>query len=160
MAESRIASVEGFQFSFHREDPERPVRKVMDRWVLQDWVCQVEYKGDWSHFTIHEFNDGVFEPSAVQGVFSDFPGAAAVEVTTRWLQRRIDEAVKQLSAQAYEVALRQIGDSREAMDRSAEFLKIVIPAEHRESRDPGVPPPGPRIKSGVTKYFAGAWRRT
>lgn len=91
MAESRIASVEGFQFSFHREDPERPVRKVMDRWVLQDWVCQVEYKGDWSHFTIHEFNDGVFEPSAVQGVFSDFPGAAAVEVTTRWLQRRIDE---------------------------------------------------------------------
>ena len=38
------------------------------------------------------------------------------------LQRRIDEAVKQLSAQAYEVALRQIGDSREAMDRIVEVL--------------------------------------
>lgn len=91
MAESRIASVEGFQFSFHRQDPETPIRKVLDRWVLQDWVCQVEYEGEWCLFSIHEFNDGVFEPSAVQGVFSDFAGAAAVEVTTRWLQRRLEE---------------------------------------------------------------------
>ncbi|EME69368.1 hypothetical protein H261_13793 [Paramagnetospirillum caucaseum] len=91
MAESRIASVEGFQFSFHTQDPETPIRKVQDRWVKQDWACQVEYEGEWCLFTIHEFNDGVFEPSAVQGVFSDFAGAAAVEVTTRWLQRRLDE---------------------------------------------------------------------
>lgn len=91
MAESRIASVEGFQFSFHQEDPETPVRKVQYRWVVKDWVCQVEYKDEWSLFTLHEFNDGVFEPSAVQGVFSDFAGAAAVEVTTRWLERRIEE---------------------------------------------------------------------
>lgn len=91
MAESRIASVEGFQFSFHIQDAEKPVRKVLDRWVMRDWTCQVEYEGEWCVFTIHEFNDGVFEPSAVQGVFSDFPGAAAVEVTTRWLQRRLEE---------------------------------------------------------------------
>ena len=38
---------------------------------------------------LHEFNDGVFEPSAVQGVFSDFAGAAAVEVPTRWAFRSI-----------------------------------------------------------------------
>lgn len=92
MSESRIASVEGYQFSFQREDASRPVRRINDRWVIYDWVCQVEYQGDWSHFTIHEFNDGVFEPSAVQGVFSDFAGAAAAEVTLRWLQRRLDES--------------------------------------------------------------------
>jgi len=91
MAETRIASVEGFQFSFQREEAERPIRKVKDRWVLQDWVCQVEYKGEWSRFTLHEFNDGVFEPSATQGVFSDFAGAAAAEVSVRWLLRRIEE---------------------------------------------------------------------
>jgi hypothetical protein len=91
MAESRIAYVEGYQLSFHRQDPQAPIRKVQSRWVFQDWLCQVEYQGDWSTFTVHEFNDGMFEPSAVQGVFSDFAGAAAVEVTTRWLQRRIEE---------------------------------------------------------------------
>ncbi len=91
MAESRIASVEGFQFSFHTQEAETPIRKVLDRWVMRDWICQVEYEGEWCLFTIHEFNDGMFEPSAVQGVFSDFPGAAAVEVTTRWLQRRLEE---------------------------------------------------------------------
>ncbi|CAA7620582.1 conserved hypothetical protein [Candidatus Terasakiella magnetica] len=91
MAESRIASVEGFQFSFQREEAERPIRKVNSRWVLQEWVCQVESDGTWIKFTVHEFNDGVYEPSAVQGVFSDFAGAAAVEATTRWLQRRIEE---------------------------------------------------------------------
>ncbi len=91
MAESRIAFVEGFQFSFQREEAERSVRKLTERWVLQDWACQVEHKGEWSHFTLHEYNDGVFEPSAIQGVFSDFAGAAAAEVTVRWLQRRLDE---------------------------------------------------------------------
>ena len=91
MAESRIASVEGNQLSFHRQDAETPVRKVQSRWVLQDWVCQVEYDGEWTTFILHEFNDGMFEPSSVQGVFTDFAGAAAVEVTTSWLQRRIEQ---------------------------------------------------------------------
>jgi hypothetical protein len=38
------------------------------------------------------------------------------------LQRRIDEAVKKLSVEAYEVALQQIQDNREAMDRIVEVL--------------------------------------
>jgi hypothetical protein len=91
MADSRIASVEGNQLSFHRQDPEAPVRKVQSRWVHQDWVCQVEYGGEWMTFVLHEFNDGVYEPSSVQGVFTDFAGAAAVEVTSGWLQSRIEQ---------------------------------------------------------------------
>lgn len=90
MAESRIASVEGNQLSFHRQETETPVRKVQSRWVVQDWVCQVEYDGEWTTFVLHEFNDGMYEPSSVQGVFTDFAGAAAVEVTSGWLQRRIE----------------------------------------------------------------------
>jgi hypothetical protein len=38
------------------------------------------------------------------------------------LQRRIDEAVKQLSEQAYEVALSQIRENREAIDKIVEVL--------------------------------------
>lgn len=38
------------------------------------------------------------------------------------LQRRIDEAVKQLSTQAYEVAVQQIRDNREAIDKIVEVL--------------------------------------
>lgn len=91
MAESRIASVEGNQLSFHRQDTESPVRKVQSRWAVQDWVCQVEHDGEWMTFILHEFNDGMFEPSSVQGVFTDFAGAAAVEVTTGWLQRRMEQ---------------------------------------------------------------------
>lgn len=91
MSEGRIAYVEGYQLSFHRQQAESPPRKVQSRWVLQDWVCQVEHDGDWMTFVLHEFNDGMFEPSSVQGVFTDFAGAAAVEVTTSWLKRRIDE---------------------------------------------------------------------
>lgn len=91
MAETRIAFVEGFQFSFHQEDSAKPTRRVNSRWEVRDWACQVEYEGEWCRFTLHEFNDGMFEPSAIQGVFSDFAGAAAAEVTIRWLQRRIAE---------------------------------------------------------------------
>jgi hypothetical protein len=91
MAETRIAFVEGFQFLFHQEDAAKPARRVNSRWEVRDWACQVEYEGEWCRFTLHEFNDGMFEPSAIQGVFSDFAGAAAAEVTIRWLQRRIEE---------------------------------------------------------------------
>jgi hypothetical protein len=92
MTESRIAFVEGFQFSFQQQDPERPPRRVGSRWVVRDWACQVEYRDEWSIFTLHEYNDGVFEPSGIQGVFSDFAGAAAAEVGIRWLQRRLADA--------------------------------------------------------------------
>jgi hypothetical protein len=91
MAEPRIAFVEGLQFTFQREEPEKPIRKVHSRWGIADWVSQVEVNGVWSKFTIHEFNDGAFEPSTIHGVFSDFAGAAAVEVTVRWLRRSNDE---------------------------------------------------------------------
>ena len=92
MTDSRIAYVEGYQFSFHRQEAERPPRRVGTRWVIWDWACQVEYQEEWCTFTLHEYNDGVFEPSGVQGVFSDFAGAAAAEVGIRWLQRRLADA--------------------------------------------------------------------
>ncbi len=38
------------------------------------------------------------------------------------LQQRIDEAVKKISIQAYDVALMQIRDNREAIDRITEML--------------------------------------
>ncbi|RAU21145.1 hypothetical protein CU669_14425 [Paramagnetospirillum kuznetsovii] len=91
MSEARIAYVEGYQLSFHRQSAASPPRKVQSRWVVQDWVCQVEYDGEWMTFMLHEFNDGMLEPSSVQGVFTDFAGAAAVEVTTSWLMRRLEE---------------------------------------------------------------------
>jgi len=90
-AETRIAFVEGFQFLFHSEPATSPTRRVGSRWEIRHWSCQVEYDGEWSRFTLHEFNDGVFEPSALLGVFSDFAGAAATEATLRWLQRRMAE---------------------------------------------------------------------
>jgi cell division protease FtsH len=38
------------------------------------------------------------------------------------LQHRIDDAVKKISIQAYEVAVQQIRDNREAIDRITEML--------------------------------------
>jgi hypothetical protein len=83
--------VEGLTFSFTREPSANPVRKVGSRWVVCHWASQIETAGAWSKFILHEFNDGVYEPSSLLGVFTDFAGAAAVEVTVRWLQRTNDE---------------------------------------------------------------------
>lgn len=62
------------------------------------------------------------------------------------LQRRIDGAVKDLSAQAYEVALKQISDNREAIDRIVEVLMEKETITGNEFRSvQGVAFRGPRI---------------
>ena len=84
---TRIVGVGGHEFVFSREEPEYPQRRVGTRRVISDWVHQFQADETWSRARIHEHDDGVFEPTSIYGVFTDFAGAAAVEVTVRWMQR-------------------------------------------------------------------------
>lgn len=86
--ESRIAGVGGAEFRFERSIPDKAGRKVGERKIAAEWTAAI--KGEDKSFAsavINEFDDGVlFGPSSVPGAVSDFAGAAAAEVTVRWLQ--------------------------------------------------------------------------
>jgi hypothetical protein len=91
---TRIVGVGGHEFVFSREEPGYPQRRVGTRRVVADWVHQFEADETWSRAVIHEHDDGVFEPTSIYGVFTDFAGAAAVEITVRWMQRRHADEIK------------------------------------------------------------------
>jgi hypothetical protein len=87
LTDKRIVGLGGHEFVFSREEPQYPQRRVGTRRVVADWVHQFEADETWSRAVVHEHDDGMFEPTSLYGVFADFPGATAVEITIRWMQR-------------------------------------------------------------------------
>lgn len=85
--ESRIVGVGSAEFRFERAEPDKP-RKFGDRTLAAIWSAPLETTdGKIQTAIVNEFDDGfLYGPSSVPSTFSDFPGAAATEVTVRWLQ--------------------------------------------------------------------------
>lgn len=87
-SEVRTVGVNGAEYVFHRTEADKAGRKVGDRTLARVWVATVasDIKSVTSA-TVNEFDDGIiYGPSSIPGVFSDFAGAAAAEITVRWLE--------------------------------------------------------------------------
>lgn len=86
--EVRTVGVGGAEYRFERGESAAAGRKVGERKLVAVWVSSLP--GDEQGFTtatVNEFDDGIlYGPSSVPGLFSDFAGAAAAEVTVRWLE--------------------------------------------------------------------------
>ncbi|CAA7615030.1 M48 family metallopeptidase [Magnetospirillum sp. UT-4] len=61
--------------------------KVGDRKVVSGWEVFLDPDDKTSRAVLNEYDDHTYGPWAVSGVFTDFAGAAAVEVVVRSMQR-------------------------------------------------------------------------
>jgi hypothetical protein len=86
-SEVRTIGINGAEYVFHRDLPEK-ARKVGDRNLAAIWVASLTSGFEnVTTATVNEFDDGIiYGPSSIPGVFSDFAGACAAEVTVRWLE--------------------------------------------------------------------------
>lgn len=82
---SRIVRVIDTTYTFHRVDPQ--MDKVQGRKVKACWETFLEDGDKTSRAVLNAYDDGSYGPWAVTGVFTDFAGAAAVEVVVRSMQR-------------------------------------------------------------------------
>lgn len=82
---SRIVRVIDTTYTFHRVDAQ--MDKVQGRQVVCGWETFLDEDDKTSRAVLNQFQDGAYAPWAVSGVFSDFAGAAAVEVVVRSMQR-------------------------------------------------------------------------
>lgn len=82
---SRIVRVIDTTYTFHRVDAQ--MDKVQGRQVVCGWETFLDDDDKSSRAVLNQFQDGAYAPWAVSGVFSDFAGAAAVEVVVRSMQR-------------------------------------------------------------------------
>ncbi|HLO78862.1 MAG TPA: hypothetical protein VK196_20585 [Magnetospirillum sp.] len=82
---SRIVRVIDTTYTFHRVDAQ--MEKVQGRQVICGWETFLDEDDQTSRAVLNQFQDGSYAPWAVSGVFSDFAGAAAVEVVVRSMQR-------------------------------------------------------------------------
>lgn len=82
---SRIVRVIDTTYTFHRVDAQ--MDKVQGRKVVCGWETFLDDDDRTSRAVLNQFADGAYAPWAVSGVFSDFAGAAAVEVVVRTMQR-------------------------------------------------------------------------
>lgn len=82
---SRIVRVIDTTYTFHRVDAQ--MEKVQGRQVVCGWETFLDEDDKTSRAVLNQFQDGSYAPWAVSGVFSDFAGAAAVEVVVRSMQR-------------------------------------------------------------------------
>ncbi len=86
--ERRIVGVGGNEYTFERGTPDKE-RKVGERRLAAVWVAPMPAQDGTliATATVNEFDDGIlYGPSSIPGVVSDFAGAAAAEVTVRWLE--------------------------------------------------------------------------
>lgn len=97
----RTVGVNGTEFTFERTEPGKAARRINDRKIAALWISPLEATtGAISSATVNEFDDGVlYGPSSVPGVFSDFAGAAAAEVTVRWLELANEHLIKRVKRQ-------------------------------------------------------------
>lgn len=82
---SRIVRVIDMTYTFKRIPPEMQGHR--DKKVVSGWETYLAEEDRTSRAVLNEYDDGTFAPWAVSGVFSDFAGAAAVEVVVRSIQR-------------------------------------------------------------------------
>ncbi|HTH16143.1 MAG TPA: hypothetical protein VL974_05785 [Magnetospirillum sp.] len=82
---SRIVRVIDTTYTFKRVDAQ--MEKVQGRKVVCGWETFLDENDKTSRAVLNQFEDGSYAPWAVSGVFSDFAGAAAVEVVVRTMQR-------------------------------------------------------------------------
>lgn len=86
--DTRTVGVGGNAYIFQRGVPDK-ARRIGDRTLSWVWVAPLPARDGTvaATATVNEFDDGVlYGPSSIPGVFSDFAGAAAAEVTVRWLE--------------------------------------------------------------------------
>lgn len=97
----RTVGVKGTEFKFERVLVDKPGRMVRDREIKSLWVSPLQANtGFLASATVNEFDDGVlYGPSSVPGTFSDFAGAAAAEVTVRWLELTNEHLARKLKRQ-------------------------------------------------------------
>lgn len=91
-ATSRIVRVIDTTYTFHRVEAQ--MEKVQGRQVVCGWETFLDEDDKSSRAVLNQFADGAYAPWAVSGVFSDFAGAAAVEVVVRTMQRHFMFTVK------------------------------------------------------------------
>lgn len=82
---SRIAQVIDNTYTFRRIDAQ--MDKVQGKKVTACWEVLLDEDDPTSRAVLNAFEDGTYGPWAVTGVFTDFAGAAAVEVVVRSMQR-------------------------------------------------------------------------
>lgn len=82
---SRIVRVIDTTYTFQRVDAQ--MDKVQGRQVVCGWETFLDSEDKASRAVLNQFQDGSYAPWAVSGVFSDFAGAAAVEIVVRSMQR-------------------------------------------------------------------------
>ncbi|NFV79613.1 hypothetical protein [Magnetospirillum aberrantis] len=93
---SRIVRVIDTTYTFHRVDAQ--MDKVQGRKVVCGWETFLDDDDKTSRAVLNQFEDGSYAPWAVSGVFSDFAGAAAVEVVVRTMQRHFVFTTKKSDA--------------------------------------------------------------
>lgn len=93
---SRIVRVIDTTYTFHRVDAQ--MDKVQGRQVVCGWETFLDEDDKTSRAVLNQFQDGAYAPWAVSGVFSDFAGAAAVEVVVRSMQRHFMFTAKKTEA--------------------------------------------------------------
>jgi hypothetical protein len=89
---SRIVRVIDTTYTFRRVEPQ--MDKVQGKKVVTAWEVFLVDDDPTSRAVLNGFDDGTYGPWAVSGVFSDFAGAAAVEVVVRSMQRHYVFTVK------------------------------------------------------------------
>lgn len=82
---SRIVRVIDTTYTFLRIEPQ--MDKVQGKKVKSCWETFLEGNDKTSRAVLNGYDDGTYGPWAVSGVFTDFAGAAAVEVVVRSMQR-------------------------------------------------------------------------
>jgi hypothetical protein len=97
----RTVGVKGTEFKFERAPVDKFGRMVRDREIKALWTSPLQANtGFLASATVNEFDDGVlYGPSSVPGTFSDFAGAAAAEVTVRWLELTNEHLARKLKRQ-------------------------------------------------------------
>lgn len=82
---SRIVRVIDTTYTFLRIEPQ--MDKVQGKKVTTCWETFLQEGDKTSRAVLNGYDDGTYGPWAVSGVFTDFAGAAAVEVVVRSMQR-------------------------------------------------------------------------
>jgi hypothetical protein len=103
----RTVGVNGTEFKFERGAVDKAGRMVRDKEIVALWTTPLKAStGFLASATVNEFNDGVlYGPSSVPGTFSDFAGAAATEVTVRWLELTNEHLARKLKRQREMIAI-------------------------------------------------------
>ena len=121
---SRIVRVIDTTYIFQRVDAQ--MDKVQGRKVVASWETFLDDTDKTSRAVLNAYQDGSYGPWAVTGVFTDFAGAAAVEVVVRSMQRHFVFTTKKDAAVRKALA----GDGLPLMTALGVLIGYVMGALH------------------------------